>query len=656
MGGTAIDDTISYNAGARVVATNDVPFYAYYESVSVDSEETNLSGAVQARKNQVVDAFTYTIGAEEENEDAQYEQQNYRWYENNDTLTPTDAWPTETGTVGEGEAISGQGAVNPGEEIRLRMNLLANNGTGTVGSTAFTLEYAEAATCSAVPDEDWRALGDAGSTTAAFAGSNVTPGDGATLPSVLLSDSDVPGSFEEQNNSASLPNEVAKGEAVELDWSITSVSGAVSANSEYCFRVIRSTGLPVTTYTSYPQLLTAGPPEAPTLFKRFDNEHATDTTPALEFSASDIGGDDVEYQLQLGTDASFGSTVIDETSESNFDFANVNNPSDKTPFNNGQLIRYTVPSALSNGTTYYWRVRAIDPDGSNTYSEWSARNSFTIDTSLTVSEWFQTTNAQFETDNLDSATTSGGAVELNLVGGNLVGEYGTVDLDNGVTSTVSYANSYTDPVVVASIRYPRSISSPNQPALRVFNKTGSGFDIIADNFSKDSVGSSTADYIVMEAGDWLIDDGDTGLRVYATSTSLLATEYAGNLISGDPGRDITYPSSFSGQPAVLSMVTTNNDPEWVVSSVYDGTDVDLPPTDTSLGVYLNDNLDSDGHGAGEDVDLVVFDTGNGSNNGVLFDSLNTGIGATFVSDTPYTQSFTQTFSSAPGVASCNSKP
>jgi len=92
-------------------------------------------------------------------------------------------------------------------------------------------------------------------------------------------------------------------------------------------------------------------------------------------------------------------------------------------------------------------------------------------------------------------------VQLDIAGSDLEGEYGTVALTNGATSSVSFSNSFTNPVVVASIRYPRSITSPNQPALRVFNKTGSGFDIIADNFSKDSVGTSTADFMVVEAGD-----------------------------------------------------------------------------------------------------------------------------------------------------------
>ena len=264
LGDSGVNDTVSYSAGSEIVTTNDVPFYAYYESVSVDSEETNITGAVQARKFDSLDGLAYTIGPEEENTDAQYEQLNYRWYENTDSLTPVDPWPSELGTVAEAEAISGQEAVNPDEELRLRMNLLANNGTGTVDSTAFALQYAVGETCSAVTDDAWRIVGDVGSTTAAFVAlNNPSVTDGSVLPSTLLSDTDVAASYEEENFSASLPNEVGNGEVVEFDWSLTPVSGAVAANAQYCFRMIRSTGLAVVSYTEFPQLLTAGPPAAP---------------------------------------------------------------------------------------------------------------------------------------------------------------------------------------------------------------------------------------------------------------------------------------------------------------------------------------------------------------------------------------------------------
>lgn len=634
-----------YSQGYQVVSTNNVAFYMYYEENS-NNDETNTWSAVQAKQYNALYA-SYSVGAEEENEDAQYEQKNYRWYQNTDGLTPSTSWPAEDGaTVAEGEAIATGGAVNPGDTLRLRMNLLANNGTGTVDSTAFELQYTQAETCSAVAESAWVPVAEIGSTTVAFAGyNNTTPGDGAVLPSTLLSDSDVSATYEEQNASALLPNQVGNGQAVEFDWSLTAVAPVV--NSEYCFRMVRSATNLLATHTVYPELLTAGPPETTTLLTPFDNEHATSTTPYFTFVAADVGGDDLDYEIDIATDKNFSSIVQSRDSDSNpFEFENVNNSSDKAPFNNGQTVQFIPPSSLSNGQTYWWRVRAIDPDGSNTFGAYSTAHSFTVNTAVTVSQWFQTTGEQFDTNSLSSATTSsGGSVELDIAGSNLVGEYGTVSLTNGATSSVSLNNSFTNPVVVASIRYPRSIASPNQPALRVFNKTGTGFDIIADNFSKDSSGTSTADYVVVEAGDWLIDDGGSGVRVYATSTSV--STIAGSIIATNPGGPvITYPTSFSSAPAVLTMVTTNNDPQWVVSSVYDGNNISNPPTASQVGLYLNDNLDSNGHGSAEDIDVVVFDVGDGVNNSVNFDTQTT---AADVTDTPNTKTFSPSFSAVPGV-------
>lgn len=637
-----------YAQGYQVVATNDVPFYMYYEDDN-NGDETNTWGAVQAKQFRSLDALTLTIGPEEENTEPQYEQFNYRWYQNNDALTPVDPWDLgEDGDIGEAEAISGQGAINPGDELRLRMSLLANNGTGTENSVNFKLQYAEAETCSTVLESNWYDLGDIGSTTAAFAGFGTPVTDGSTLPSVVLSDSDVPGTFEEENFSSALPNQVDNGEVVEFDWSITPVNGAVAVNTEYCFRMVRSTNVPVSTYTSYPEVLTAGPPEVPELLAPFNNEHVPSVTPDIEFAAVDLGGDQLDYQVQISTDNTFTSIDIDRRSDTNFlDFVSVTNPSDKTPFDNGSRIRFTPPSSLTSSSTYWWRVRAIDPDGSNTFGNWSSVRSFTVNESVTVSEWYQTTDEQFETNSLSSATTSGSdSIELDIGGSTLLGEYGSVSLTNGATTSVTLNNSYTNPVVVGSLRYSRSIASPNQPAARVFNKASGGFDVIADNFDGSSVGSSTFDYIVMEAGDYLMDDGSDGLRVYATSTSVSAI--AGNTIPADPGgTDIVYPTSFGGQPSVFTMVTTLNDPQWVVSSVYDGNDVANPPSATQVSLYLNDNLDSNGHGSAEDIDVIVFDTGIGTNDSTLFDIFNTGA---VVDDVPYTANFTQSFSSAPGVA------
>ena len=62
------------------------------------------------------------------------------------------------------------------------------------------------------------------------------------------------------------------------------------------------------------------------------------------------------------------------------------------PFASGSQITYTVQSAdtLAENTTHYWRVRAIDPTGSNTWGAWSSIYSFVT---LTAGSVLKTVNA-----------------------------------------------------------------------------------------------------------------------------------------------------------------------------------------------------------------------------------------------------------------------
>jgi len=53
------------------------------------------------------------------------------------------------------------------------------------------------------------------------------------------------------------------------------------------------------------------------------------------------------------------------------------------PFTSGEDIDYTVQSVLSAGT-YYWRARAIDPLGSNTWGVWATSRSFTIESGVYI--------------------------------------------------------------------------------------------------------------------------------------------------------------------------------------------------------------------------------------------------------------------------------
>lgn len=135
----------------------------------------------------------------------------------------------------------------------------------------------------------------------------------------------------------------------------------------------------------------------------YDKAYLTDTTPTFNFRATDGESNPITYQFQLSTDPVFGTLHVDALSETDLGFANVTTPADTDPFNSGDTISYTVQSgdALSNGTTYFYRVRGYDPDGSESWGSWSTVRSLTIDTAFTDGNaWFETHEAQFDLDTL----------------------------------------------------------------------------------------------------------------------------------------------------------------------------------------------------------------------------------------------------------------
>jgi hypothetical protein len=158
------------------------------------------------------------------------------------------------------------------------------------------------------------------------------------------------------------------------------------------------------------------PPVAPTLFDvPFESEETPDTTPCFEFTASDPDGTaSIIYQIQWDNDPSFGSPTT-KTSDTDAGFENTVTPSDTSPFNEGERIRFTIQSAnaLSNSaanTAYYWRVSAKDNSGeggSGVWGPWSSVYSFRVNTSLTSLRWVQTTDQQFQGGTLDSTEIYG---------------------------------------------------------------------------------------------------------------------------------------------------------------------------------------------------------------------------------------------------------
>jgi hypothetical protein len=77
----------------------------------------------------------------------------------------------------------------------------------------------------------------------------------------------------------------------------------------------------------------------------------------------------------------YATYTIGITAYSNYNLGFSGSPDNTDPFASGQEVTYTVQSALADTTTYYWRVKGIDPSGTNTYGSWSSTYSFYLDTS-----------------------------------------------------------------------------------------------------------------------------------------------------------------------------------------------------------------------------------------------------------------------------------
>lgn len=81
-----------------------------------------------------------------------------------------------------------------------------------------------------------------------------------------------------------------------------------------------------------------------------------------------------------------GSILIDVISGTDTGFANTVTPADTDPFNSGEKADYDMQSGdeLTDTNTYYLRVAAEDPTGSEEYGAWSSTISFTVSVAATA--------------------------------------------------------------------------------------------------------------------------------------------------------------------------------------------------------------------------------------------------------------------------------
>lgn len=168
----------------------------------------------------------------------------YRFYENIDNIQPSTALANENTDLTN---------VANGTVFRLRMALQVG-GILEADSISLKMQYGEGSDCPAIAT--WSDVGGIGSGAIWRGYDNTTPADGATISSsLLIAQSNVLQSYEEENISVGIPTVMTLGQEGEWDWVVQN-NGATSG-TDYCFRVVKASDSSVIYYSHYPKVTTA---------------------------------------------------------------------------------------------------------------------------------------------------------------------------------------------------------------------------------------------------------------------------------------------------------------------------------------------------------------------------------------------------------------
>ena len=161
---------------------------------------------------------------------------------------------------------------------------------------------------------------------------------------------------------------------------------------------------------------------------------------------------------------------------------------------------------------------------------------------------------------------------------NLIGEYGTLSLDHN-WQTVSFNNSYTNPVVIVS---DPSFNGGDPGNIRIQNVGSSSFEarFQEPNYKDGSHVTEQASYVVVESGEWEMSDGTRFSAGTTTSNKLTSAGF----------ETISFDNSFSDTPSLLTQVQSYNGGDWVTTR----TD-NITGQSFDVAMQEEENLNSGGH-------------------------------------------------------------
>lgn len=162
-----------------------------------------------------------------------------------------------------------------------------------------------------------------------------------------------------------------------------------------------------------------------------------------------VDSDSANYGVRTDFDILFAifeqAHQLDKVSDTDSGFSG--SPDSSSPFASGQQVSFTVQSgdSLYDDAVYYWRVRGIDPAGSNEWGDWSTSRSFTVAASTTYDEDIDLTMI-LQTSVVDKVTVYDTAI-LNAV--ITVNQVDGVHVFNVTNLTVSLAEAQLETLGIA---------------------------------------------------------------------------------------------------------------------------------------------------------------------------------------------------------------
>lgn len=217
----------------------------------------------------------------------------------------------------------------------------------------------------------------------------------------------------------------------------------------------------------------------PALASPFGNQKVNTQKPSLLFSTTNPQGHAIIYEVEYATSSSFiNSTIVRSDSASGFVDTTDGSLS---PFPSGHNVKYTFPSNLANNTTYYWRTRGKD-NTNGVYSFYSEVRAFVVDTSVSLTTWYQGHQGQWNMDTLIGATAASSSVVQvattsdNVLiayangtasapkyrmyqGGSVSAEASALDVGSSVAWAIAKASPVNDQYILATMGANRAINA-----------------------------------------------------------------------------------------------------------------------------------------------------------------------------------------------------